>query len=227
MKSETTHALTMTAMFAVAGAFAGAAMRILLARLRRGTRVRAPCCELVIAGLWAVLGWRFGVGAAPAWWLPVPLLLTVFAVPLVAVDLRHRRLPDALTLTAYPALGGVLVAAAVSSAEPALLFRAVCGAVLFAGAHAVVYLLAPASLGAGDVKLSGSLGGVLGAVGWPALVVAAVLATVITACLALTVFLGARTSRPEWRSGVPHGPGLLAGAWLVAAFPGTGLDTAT
>ena len=58
--------------------------------------------------------------------------------------------------------------------------------------------------------LAGSLGAVLGALGWSALVVAAVLAAVVTASLAV----GRR------RAAAPHGPGLLLATWLVAAFPG-------
>ncbi|MQA12390.1 MAG: prepilin peptidase [Pseudonocardiaceae bacterium] len=194
-------------------------MRVLLGRLSRGARVRAPWCELAMGVLWALLGLRLGSAVTPAWWLPVPLLLAAFAVPLVVVDLRHRRLPDALTLPAYPVLGVAVACAGVFGGDSWLIGRALAGAALFAGAHALVRLLVPASLGAGDVKLAGSLGGVLGAVGWPAVLVAAVLATVLTLALAV-----ARIHRGEWRTGVPHGPGLLTAAWLVTAFPGTGLE---
>jgi leader peptidase (prepilin peptidase)/N-methyltransferase len=65
-------------------------------------------------------------------------------------------------------------------------------------------------MGGGDVKLAGSLGAVLGAVGWPAMAVAAVLAAAGTALLAVA----RRTNH------APHGPSLLAATWLIAAFPG-------
>jgi leader peptidase (prepilin peptidase)/N-methyltransferase len=151
----------------------------------------------------------------PWWWLPVPLLLAWLAVPLAAADLARHRLPDALTLPAYPVLGLAVALAAACGPDPGLGLRAVLGVLLFGGAHAVVRVLAPAALGAGDVKLAGSLGAVLGALGWAALVVAAVLAAVITLLLAL----GRR------RAVAPHGPGLLLATWLVAAFPGGHLAT--
>ena len=151
----------------------------------------------------------------PWWWLPVPLLLAWLAVPLAAADLARRRLPDALTLPAYPVLGLAVALAAAGGPDPGLGPRAVLGVLLFGGAHAVVRVLVPATLGAGDVKLAGSLGAVLGALGWVALVVAAVLAAVITLLLAVS----------RRRAVAPHGPGLLLATWLVAAFPGGHLAT--
>jgi leader peptidase (prepilin peptidase)/N-methyltransferase len=156
----------------------------------------------------AVLGWRAAVDQLPWWWVPVPLLLGWFAVPLVAADFRRRRLPDVLTLSAYPVVG--LALAVASAVDPGLGVRALLGGLVFGGAHVLVRVLAPAALGGGDVKLAGSLGAVLGAVGWPALAVAALLAGCCTALLAVAARAGA----------APHGPGLLAATWLVAAFPG-------
>lgn len=140
----------------------------------------------------------------------MPLVLGWFAVPLVAADLARRRLPDRLTLPAYPILGLTVALAATTGPGAGMAVRAVVGALLFGGVHLAVRLCAPRALGGGDVKLAGSLGAVLGAVGWAALAVAATLAALITAGIAL-----AARSRTA-----PHGPGLLAATWLVAAFPG-------
>ena len=202
---------TVTLTSGTAGVLAGTAGRRLLARLRRGAQVRAGPCELGVAVLWAVLGARMVTGHLPLWWALLPLLLSWFAVLLIATDLAHRRLPDALTLPAYPIAAVLIGAAAAGGHSGALAWRAAAGATALLAVHAVVHLLAPHALGAGDVKLAGSLGAVLGALGWAALVLGMLLGGLITAALGLS---------GRHRGGVPHGPGLLAATWLLAAFPG-------
>jgi leader peptidase (prepilin peptidase) / N-methyltransferase len=167
------------------------------------TAVLAALGVAAATGRWLTGGW-------PGWWLPVPVLLTIVAAPLALADLRHLRLPDVLTLPAYPLFGAAVGAAALGGGGPSLAVRAAAGALLFGGAHALVHRAVPGSLGAGDVKLSGSLGAVLGAAGWPALALAAVLA----ALLSLAVAVVRKSHR------VPHGPALLTATWLCALFPG-------
>jgi leader peptidase (prepilin peptidase)/N-methyltransferase len=203
----------------LAGWLSGYGGRRLASRLRAAP-VRAPTCELPIALLWATSGIWVLTGAAPAWWLPVPLCLAWFGVLLAVIDLAERRLPDALTGVGFVLVLLCICFASVAGPGGVLAARGALGVVLFGGAHLAVHLLNPASMGAGDVKLSASLGGVLGAVGLPALALAAVLGAVLTVALAL----GARLlAYRTWRGGVPHGPGLLLATWLVAAFPGSGL----
>lgn len=201
------------------GWLAGLLGRRLLVRLRLSAPLRAPCCELPIALLWAVAGLWVLAGAAPAWWLPVPLCVAWFGVLLAWIDLVERRLPDALTGLGFALVWlGVCFASVFGPGD--LVAGAALGMLLFGSAHLAVHVLSPAAMGAGDVKLSAGLGGVLGAVGLPALAVAAVLGAVLTAVLAL----GARmVADRRWRTGVPHGPGLLLATWLIAAFPGSGL----
>lgn len=195
----------------------------MLGRAPRPIAVPGRWCALGVAGLWAVTVWRWSADGMPAWWLPVPLVVTALAVPLAWADLGHRRLPDVLTLPAYPMAGLALGVAAVTGPGGGLVVRAALAAALFAGVHALVHAVAPAALGAGDVKLSGSLGGVLGATGWQALVVAAGTAAVITLVLAAAAAL---SRRRRWRDGVPHGPGLLAATTVIVLCPGTGVEVA-
>jgi leader peptidase (prepilin peptidase)/N-methyltransferase len=175
-----------TSGFLASGAVAGHAARRLLARLRRGAVFRPPGCELFAAMASGIVGWRVAVGALPAWWCAVPLLLGWLAVPLAAVDLVALRLPNALTYAAYPILGTALSVAAADGPGHSLVIRALLGAAMFGGAHALVRCFAPTALGAGDAKLAGSLGAVLGALGWQSLLLATALAATITLFLALT-----------------------------------------
>lgn len=197
--------------FGAAGLFAGLGGRQLLVRLPRGTTVHKGWIALPVALLWALVGLSLGAGSLPTWWVPIPLALTWLAVLLAATDLRHRRLPDALTLPAYPAFATLIAIATIWAGWP-LAAGAALGAVIFLGVHATVHHLRPHSLGAGDVKLSGSLGAVLGATSLSALILAPVLAALCTLALRLA---GSR----RFRTGTPHGPGLLAATTLLALFP--------
>ncbi|HEV7650700.1 MAG TPA: A24 family peptidase [Actinophytocola sp.] len=201
------------------GAAAGLSGRWLLSHLRRGTEVHCGYLAAAVAALWAVVGWRVASGHLPVWWLPVPLTVTWFAVLLVVVDLRHSRLPDALTLPAYPATLAAITLAAWLSGDWSVLPRAVVGAAVFLALHAAVHALRPRSLGAGDVKLSGSVGAVLAATGWPALTLAALVAAIVTLLLSIAV-------GPDWHEGVPHGPGLLMATCLFTLFPPISLAVA-
>lgn len=193
----------------VAGLAAGVSGRLLLGRLRRGVLLAAPCCELCVAALWTVAAWRAAIGGFPAWWLPVPLAIGWFGVLLSATDLRHHRLPDVLTLPTYPLVLLLLLVAGQCGAGPGVTFRAVLGGLALGGLYAVLYLLAPRSLGGGDVKLAGSLGAVLGAVSWSALLVGPVLAAALTLLLAVV----------RRRRLVAHGPGMLGAVWMLITFP--------
>ena len=180
--------------FVVAGGVMGWVGRMLLVRLH--IPCRAPWCELVGGLLSGIVAWR---EPALLWWLPVPLVLGWLAVPLVTADLVSRRLPDVLTFAAYPVLGIAVLPAG---------WHALAGLVVFGGAHALVRLLAPTAMGGGDVKLAGSLGLVLGALGWADLALAAALAAAAT-----LLFAAALRSRTA-----PYGPGLLTATWLLATL---------
>ncbi|MEV4142548.1 prepilin peptidase [Amycolatopsis sp. NPDC049691] len=192
-----------TILLPLAAAAAGAATAPVTAHVL--ARARAPIPRRLAAVLTALVtaaaAARWAAGACPAWWLPIPVVLGVVAVPLALADLRHLRLPDTVTLPAYPLIGAAIGAAALGGGGPSVALRAAMGAFLFGGAHALVARLAPGSLGAGDVKLSGSLGMVLGAAGRPHVALAAVLAAVFSLALALA---RAARSRAGARAAAVH-----------------------
>lgn len=201
--------ITVTFLGGIAGLGAGRLGTELLRRLRRGVRPPRLSCEGAVALLWAMVSVRALVGALPLWWVPVPLLLGWLAVVLTACDLLAGRLPDALTLTTYPVAAAVLGLAACGGGGPGMASRALLGAVLFAGLYACVRLVSPSAMGAGDVKLAGSLGAVVGAVSPGAVMLTMAAAAVVTV-------VAAGMAR---RATVPHGPAMLLPAWLVATFP--------
>lgn len=199
-----------SAVSAAAGAAGGWGARTVLGRLRRGAQVGPPWCEAALAVLWGATGWAWSQGALPGTWLPALLGLGWLAVAGSAVDLRHHRLPDALTLPALPA---ALVLLAPLGPGPVL--RAAAGAVVAVAAHAAVHLLAPRGMGAGDVKLAAPLGAVVAAASWAALAMAVVLAALLTGIVAAA---GLATRLLPRGAAVPHGPSMLVAGWLVATL---------
>ncbi|MGW0517240.1 prepilin peptidase [Crossiella sp. NPDC003009] len=205
---------------ALLGLLAGTSTRALLRRTPRGTAIPPPWLVPATAMLTAVPAGLAGAGLLSWAWLPVPVALAWVAVPLAAVDIRHRRLPDVLTLTALPVFAVLVTLAAVLGPDGGMAIRAALGGALFFLTHLVVHLLSPGSLGAGDVKLSASLGAVAAAVSWPALIVVAAAAGTVTAVADLVRRL--RVRAPPAPAGMPHGPGLLAATWLVTVLAGQG-----
>lgn len=194
------------------GAAAGRFGATVLSRLRRGVRPPPWSCEIAVAVLWALVAARTAAGVLPVWWAPVPLLLAWAGVLLVACDLLASRLPDALTLPAYPVLFAAIGVASCASGSPVPIVAALLGAGLFAGVYLLVRLIAPSSLGPGDVKLSGALGAAVGAVSLLA-VPLSMLASAVLTLLHLRRSSGAAA---------PHGPAMLLPAWLVTAVgPGS------
>ncbi|MDX8140921.1 A24 family peptidase [Lentzea sp. BCCO 10_0061] len=127
---------------------------------------------------------------------PSSFLLAWFGIVLAMIDLRHHRLPDALTLP----LGAALLLLQFHG-----LGAAVLSALVFGGAHLAVRRFRPALMGGGDVKLALGLGAALPL---PSLLPAAILSSAVTLVVAAL-----RRSRA-----VPHGPGLLAATWALTTL---------
>ena len=137
------------------------------------------------------------------------------AVVLAATDLISHRLPDRVTYPAYAVCStGLLVDATVHGTWDALLTALAAGAaaLLVAG---LGWFVSPQGLGLGDVKLLGLLGLVLGWFGWGVLM-AGVFLGLLTGALVSVLLLVTR--RVGWRTAIPLGPPLLAGAVLALAL---------
>jgi leader peptidase (prepilin peptidase)/N-methyltransferase len=134
-------------------------------------------------------------------------------VALAAIDIAVKRLPDPLTLPAYPILIAMLGIAALISGDIGALGRALLGCLALSGCFLVLALIRPGDLGGGDVKLAGLTGLVLGWLGWPALIFGAALAFVLSAIVGLALLA---TRRATLQSAMSFGPFLVGGAVLAA-----------
>jgi leader peptidase (prepilin peptidase) / N-methyltransferase len=133
-------------------------------------------------------------------------LVLAWLAALSCYDLRQRRLPNALTL---PGAAVILLAAAVAGRG----VSALAGAAALTGVYLLVHLVAPAALGAGDVKLAIGLGGLAGCFGVEVWFLAALAAPLLTAlCGVVGMTRGVCT--------VPHGPSMCV---ATAAAAGSAL----
>jgi leader peptidase (prepilin peptidase)/N-methyltransferase len=185
-----------------------------------GTAISAryPVVELLTAVLFVAVTARLLQLDQP---LAVPAFLGFVGVglALALIDLDVRRLPDAITLPAYPALATLLVAAALLGDGPASLVRASVGAL---GSFVFYYALAlakPGAMGFGDVKAAGLVGGMLAFLSYPVLLVGTLAAFVLGAVVGLGV-IASRSTGGDHR--IPFGPFMVAGA-LVAVLAGAPL----
>ena len=133
-------------------------------------------------------------------------LVFVWLAALSCYDIRQRRLPNRLTL---PGAGVILLAAAfVGRGLPALV-----GAATLAGVYLLVHLVAPAGMGAGDVKLAIGVGGLAGCFGAEVWLLAALSAPVLTALVGVVTRLcgGAGAT-------VAHGPSMCLATACAAGL---------
>jgi leader peptidase (prepilin peptidase)/N-methyltransferase len=134
-------------------------------------------------------------------WISVPrvrataaAVVVVWLAVLSSYDIRQRRLPNLLTL---PGAGVILLAAACTGRG----LPALAGSAALTGLYLLVHLVAPAGMGAGDVKLAIGLGALAGCFGAAVWFLAALAAPLLTALLGVAAAVRGAAS-------VPHGPSM-------------------
>ncbi|MEE1756301.1 prepilin peptidase [Streptomyces sp. SP18CS02] len=165
----------------------------------------SPASPVVTALACAALAWATGPRPELAVWL----LVAPFAVLLAAVDLAVHRLPDRLTLPLAVATAVLLGVAALLPAHAGSWPSALLGAAVLGAAYFVLFLINPAGLGFGDVKLALSLGVALGWYGWGVLLLGAFAGFLFGALYGLGLIALRRASR---KSVIPFGPFMIGGA---------------
>jgi leader peptidase (prepilin peptidase)/N-methyltransferase len=141
----------------------------------------------------------------------------VLGVALAAIDINVQRLPDLLTLPAYPILIALLTCAAIASHDFSALLRALLGGVVLAGIYLALALVRPGQIGGGDIKFAGVAGLALGWLGWAVLIDGTLLGFALSAVVSVALIAARRLTL---RSGISFGPFLFAGALLVMLAAG-------
>lgn len=182
--------------------------------------LRYPLVEAGTGLLFGLTAWWAGW----SWVLPALLFAVGLAVALALIDVDVHRLPDALVLPSYPVLAALLL---LASADPggasdwSALGRALLGGAALALAYAVIWVVYPAGMGLGDVKLAGLLGMLLGWFGWGAVVVGFFAAFVLAGAVVVALLAARRVGR---RTAVAFGPWMLVGAALGVVAGQQALD---
>ncbi|KJY24216.1 MULTISPECIES: prepilin peptidase [Streptomyces] len=165
----------------------------------------------VCAGLAGAGGTRpeAGVFVAVA---PVLVLLGI-------VDLAVHRLPDVLTLPLAALTAALLGVAALLPRAAGTWRGALLGGAALGAAYLVLFLINPAGMGLGDVKLALPLGVALGWYGWGVWAAGAFLGLLYGAVYGLAALL---TSRATRGTGFAFGPFMAAGALTGVLLGGFG-----
>ena len=172
-----------------------------------------PVVELTTAVLFLAVTWRMAswdlLSALPAY-----LYFTAMGIALTVIDLRVRRLPNAIVLPSYPVVLALLVLSAAIEGDWQALVRALIGGAVLFGFYFLLAFIYPAGMGFGDVKLAGIIGGVLAYLSWGTLVIGTFLGFFLGAVAGLALMAVKRAGR---KTAIPFGPWMLAGA-MVAVF---------
>lgn len=171
--------------------------------------------EFTTAAVVALLLTKFGGQPAVAAFV----YLGVIGVAMSQVDNAVQRLPDRLTLPAYPALIILLAVAAATGDDWTALGRAVLGASATWAGYLLLALASGGQVGGGDVKVAGLIGLLLGWLGWSTLIVGACAGFVLAAAASAVLIAARRLSR---RSRISFGPFLLGGALLATMVTAAG-----
>lgn len=175
-----------------------------------GTALLSTVTALVCAALAAATGTRPEIG--------VWLLLAPVGVLLAVVDLRVQRLPDPLTL---PLAAAALLLLGVMSFVPehtGSWTTALLGALALGGGYFVLFLINPAGMGFGDVKLALGMGAVLGWYGWPTVMLGTFAGFLLGALYGGALVVARKAGR---KTAIPFGPFLIMGAFagvLIGAY---------
>jgi leader peptidase (prepilin peptidase) / N-methyltransferase len=181
----------------------------------RPTRRARPTAILLMSLILAALAFGIAVRVHPAAVAAAGCWLAACGMPMVVIDARHRRLPDALTGASLAGTAALLIAAATASGAWSALGGAGLGALAVGAFFALLAVAKPGSAGLGDAKLGLSTGALAAWYGWAALVSAVFAAFVLAAGFSIWLIASGRAS---FRGGsVPFGPFLLAGCLLAVA----------
>jgi leader peptidase (prepilin peptidase)/N-methyltransferase len=172
---------------------------------------RFPVVVLLMASLWALVGWRIGLRPE----LPAFLAFTTVIVVLSFIDLEHRRLPNRIVGPATLAGLILLLIAAAVSGDWRSLVNAVVGAVAYGVPMLLLALAFPSGMGGGDVNLAAYLGLHLGWFSLLHVLVGAMSGFFLGGFVGIALLAARKKGRKD---PIPFGPFMALGGFISALW---------
>jgi leader peptidase (prepilin peptidase)/N-methyltransferase len=167
-----------------------------------------PLVELVTCAMFVAATLKFGL----SWLLVSRLVLVCSMIVLFMIDLRHRILPNAITLPGI-VLGFAFSLVTDPGWVASLVGIAAGGGILLAIAEAYYRIRHEDGLGMGDVKMLAMIGAFLG---WKGMLLTLVLSSLVGSLVGVGLIA---TRRGDMKYALPFGT-FLAAAAIVAIFVG-------
>jgi leader peptidase (prepilin peptidase)/N-methyltransferase len=175
----------------------------------RPRRVDTARLAIVAAAALAFGALAGGGGPLPAWWL-----LAVGGTVLAVVDAQRNLLPARLVYPLALIEAAVLVVVSVATHDAAALARAGLAALIVGIGWFLLAFAAGGGVGLGDVRVATLTAGLLGWLGWTAVMRAQILTVLLIVATAAVVAV----ARPDLRGRkmpVPLGPALVLASLLM------------
>lgn len=170
-------------------------------------RARDPLLELGVGVVWVLVGARLGL----SWILPAFLAYATTLAILSAVDLDERRIPNKVLGPMSILAAVLLVGAALLEGRLEVVPRMLLGGLGYAGPMLLLGLIAPGSMGMGDIKLAAYIGAHLGWFGAIYVILGAFGAFILGAVVGLLLIVLRKKGRKDT---VPFGPSMALGGFL-------------
>jgi leader peptidase (prepilin peptidase)/N-methyltransferase len=180
-------------------------------------RGRCRFCQEKISPLYLALeltsGFLFVIGLyiAPNWsFLALWIVLTIFGLPLAAVDLLHHKLPNRITLAL--AISNLVIILASSITNHDRIVPALIGALALPLFYLALAIISRGGMGMGDIKLAAPLGLVAAFFGHAWVLVSTFAAFIFGAILGIAAMIFGKAGR---KSAIPFGPFMIVGQFLA------------
>ncbi len=141
-------------------------------------------------------------------------ILAQAGIVLAVIDIAVRRLPTGMVTGAAAAITAALAAASALQHSSEILTGAGLGALAVGGSYLLLFMLAPGTIGAGDIRLAAVTGLTMGSGTWRTVLLGMVLPYLLCLPFAVASAIRKHGDRQE-QAQIPFGPFLIAGSVLA------------